>query len=53
MVKLKFFDLSWNKFINIREDLFILRKYVCNFLIFDFRYNNWFKVSFLFNVICV
>lgn len=51
MVKLKFFDLSWNKLTNTREDLSILRKHACNLLTLDLRHNNWLKVSFLFNEI--
>lgn len=43
MVKLKFFDLSWNKLTNTREDLSILRKHACNLLTLDLRHNNWLK----------
>ncbi|XP_022332451.2 leucine-rich repeat-containing protein 9-like isoform X3 [Crassostrea virginica] len=43
MVKLKFFDLSWNKLSNTREDLSILRKHACNLLTLDLRHNNWLK----------
>ncbi|XP_056023048.1 leucine-rich repeat-containing protein 9-like isoform X3 [Ostrea edulis] len=43
MVKLKFFDLSWNKLANTREDLSILRKHACNLLTLDLRNNQWLK----------
>ncbi|XP_062619612.1 leucine-rich repeat-containing protein 9-like isoform X3 [Saccostrea cucullata] len=43
MMKLKFFDLSWNKLTNTREDLSILRKHACNLLTLDLRHNHWLK----------
>ncbi|XP_059173305.1 leucine-rich repeat-containing protein 9-like isoform X2 [Physella acuta] len=43
MTKLKELNVSWNKLVNTREELSILRKHLSSLHVLDFRNNPWLK----------